>query len=71
MIKHIPQAYKLHELIAEDVVSHMLAKNYYVESVELGYGGFIGKKCDSWSHFLWQKCAFNETEIMGESVSQQ
>ena len=49
----------------------MLAKNYFVESVELGCGGFIGKKCDSWSHFLSQECATHESEVMGEAVSQK
>jgi len=49
----------------------MLAQNYFIESVELGYCGFIGKKCESWTYFLKQKCADNEVEFMGEPVSQR
>jgi hypothetical protein len=56
-------------MFTEDVISHLLARNYFVESIELGYAGFIGKKCDSYTQFQNQKCAFHETEVMGEPVS--
>lgn len=45
-----------------------MARYYYLESMDYGYGGFLGKKCDSWSDFLAKKCTTNPSQVMGEDV---
>lgn len=54
----------------KSVISHLVARKYYFESIEYGYGGFIGKQCDSWHDMTLRKCSWKPDAIMGENVSE-